>query len=87
MNPLTPQWMKTPRSTRDLLKRLKSIENIKAELRRLQDEGHEVLSGFGYEDGNRRFYWVTQERDTRKQKHRERMIGGLGMHDIKEYER
>jgi len=84
MTALTAQWMKTPRTWRDLMKRLKGSD-VKGELLRLKSEGHDVLQGCGFEDGNRMFYWVTQSRDTKKQKFREVAIGGLGMHDIKEF--
>lgn len=85
MTALTAAWMKTPRTLRELAKRLKTFD-VKPELLRLKAEGHDVLQGQGFDCGSRTFYWVTQSRDTRKQKFREVAIGQLGMHDIKEYE-
>jgi hypothetical protein len=83
--PLTAEWMKTPRTLRDLMKRLKTAD-VKPELRRLKAEGHDVCVGTGFEDGSRQFYWVRQGRDTKKQKYREMCIGELAMHDMRSFE-
>lgn len=85
MTPLTAEWMKTPRTLRDLMKRLNTVD-VKPELRRLKDEGCDVYVGTGFENGSRQFYWVRQVRDTNKQKFRELYIGGLSMHDMEEFE-
>jgi hypothetical protein len=83
---LTAEWMKTPRTLRDLMQRLKSLDDVVPELRRLKAEGHDVVVGTGFEDGSRQFYWVMQGRDTKKQKCREMYVGALSMHNMKEFE-
>lgn len=82
---LTIEWMKTPRDRQELTRKCGHGRiDYMAELRRLKSEGADVRSGQGFRNGNRTFFWVAQERDTRKQKFREQHVGNLDMHDIEE---
>lgn len=82
---LTVEWMKTPRSAQELMRKCDHGRiSYMAELRRLKAEGADVRVGQGFRAGNRTFWWVAQSRDTRKQKFREQHVGNLDMHDIKE---
>lgn len=74
---LNVEWLKEPRSAHDLMRRCGP--DYRDELRELAAQGHEVLMGEGQDINKtiRIFYWVTQERDTAKQRRRELMLGEL----------